>query len=197
MSSYSYYSLMPHKVAVTCETCGKEASFEFAEHVKIKFRRDLAWFERSVHFECVKQQDVEGQSFHTAVYYHKLRTNNLPTIQDLPEGYEIEDWAHPDYKLYSRYGWRGTLICGSCGARRKHTLDWPREAYFQIAYKSDTLWAFDRESVSELANFIGADHRRPEEYSYWPFLMKIPQVFLTRSAREPLVKRLEKLLSVA
>ncbi|MBR9834788.1 MAG: hypothetical protein GYB42_06280 [Alphaproteobacteria bacterium] len=195
MSSYSYYSVMPHCVAVTCPECAGEAAFEFAECVRIKTNDDLHWFEKSKHFDCLKEAASDGQYYHAAIYYHRLMGNTLPIISDLPRGYKIEDWAHSEHKFRPLSDWRGTLVCESCGKRSKHTLDWPREAYFQIEYRNQNLWAFDRASTAELIDYICASHRRADDFIYWPFLMKIPHVFLTRQARETVVKRLRKRLA--
>ena len=186
---------MPHRVAVTCSECAREAVFEFAERVTIKTNDDLHWFEKSQHFDCLKQADTNGQYYHSAIYYHGLMGNTLPLISDLPRGYEIEDWAHSEHKFRPLADWLGTLVCECCGKRSKHTLDWPREAYFQIEYRNQILWAFDRASTAELIDYICASHRRPDDFIYWPFLMKIPHVFLTRQARETVVKRLRKRLA--
>ncbi|KCZ48546.1 hypothetical protein HY17_17000 [Hyphomonas sp. CY54-11-8] len=185
---------MPHRVAVTCSECAGEAVFEFAENVRIKTNADLGWFQNSKHFECHKMEDPNGQSYNVATYYHKLAGNDLPAVGDLPAGYRMEDWAHSDRKFRPLGDWRGTLICASCGVRRKHVLDWPKEAFYQVEYRNHTLWAFDRASVLELAEFIDASQRKPDDFTYWPFLMKIPQVFLTKQARETVVKRLRKRL---
>jgi hypothetical protein len=186
---------MPHRVAVLCSDCASEAAFEFAERVRIKTNDDLHWFEKSKHFDCLKQAGSDGQYYHAAIYYHRLTGNTLPIISDLPRGYKIEDWAHSEHQFRPLGDWRGTLVCESCGKRSKHTLDWPREAYFQIEYRNQNLWAFDRASTAELIDYICASHRRADDFIYWPFLMKIPHVFLTRQARETVVKRLRKRLA--
>ena len=195
MSSYSYHSVMLHRVAVTCPECAGEAAFEFADRVRIKTTDDLHWFEKSKHFDCLKEIGPNGHDYHSAIYYHGLTGNALPSVNDLPIGYRIDDWAHSEHKFRPLSDWRGTLVCEPCGKRSKHILDWPREAYFQIEHRHQNLWAFDRASTAELIDYISASHRRTEDFIYWPFLMKIPHVFLTKQARETVVKRLRKRLA--
>ena len=42
---------MPHRVDVTCPECGALATFEFAEVVKIRLKRDVEFFQKSKLFD--------------------------------------------------------------------------------------------------------------------------------------------------
>ena len=44
---------MPHRVSVACLACGSEATFEFAELVRIKRKRDVPFFQKSKLFDHV------------------------------------------------------------------------------------------------------------------------------------------------
>ena len=185
---------MPHRLAITCPDCKAEAAFEFAEYVRIKTKADLKWFEASDTFDCLKVRNSDGQFVHVAAYYHKLKSNSMPSVEDLPPGYDISNWNLRKYRFSSSHGRDGTIVCERCGIRRKHTLNWPEEAFFQIDYKGNVLWAFDRQSTAELIDYIGSSHRKADQYSYWPFLMKIPSIFLSSHARQTVIARLKACL---
>lgn len=190
------YTYMPHILALTCPNCAKEAFFEFPSCVKISLRKDIPYFESSEYFEYRKVPDHDGTSVNLAFYFHKLHGHGFPHITDLPEGYEISDWGHTNYH-YRQYGNSdGTVFCISCGLRRKHTMSWPDEAYFQITYKGKVLWSYDRRHTAELLDYIGSKDRERADYKYRAFLLTIPSYFQARSARAEITKRLSAKLHI-
>jgi len=158
--------------------------------VRIRLNKDIPYFKASPHFEYIRYKNSEGQRSSHACYYHTLRSESFPQITDLPEGYSADDWANKEYHQPNRSLYLGAVICGRCGIRRKHSLKWPEEAYFQIAYRGKILWAFNRESTVELIQYIGSIDRDRSAYKYKPFLLKLPSEFLAASARDEIVKRL-------
>lgn len=186
------YKIITHWVAVTCTDCDKEARFEFAERMKIEKKVDIPYFEKSKYFEYQSSNNSNGQGFHLAYYFQALQLQHgLPAIDDLPDGYDIHDWTHSEH-LYRPFDHNhGTLICINCGLRRKHNLDWPNEAYFQITYRGQTLWAYDRRCASEIMYFIQSKDRKRNHYKFKSFLLKLPTHFLTQKARNDVVKRLK------
>ena len=68
---------MPHRVSVACLACGSEATFEFAELVRIKRKRDVPFFQKSKLFDHVFFGSRHGGRWHAAVYYHGLRGRSL------------------------------------------------------------------------------------------------------------------------
>lgn len=185
---------MPHVVAVECPNCKSEANFEFAECVKIKLRADIEYFEKSQFFEVVKIQNSGGQFHNFAFYYHKQRQNNLPELNDLPENYDILDWAHSQYLCRSHGFDIGVVVCPKCQFQRKHNLKWPDDAYFKIQYKGQLLWAFDRSSGLELLKFIQSTDRNRANFLHRSFLMKVPALFLNKKARPEISKKLTQIL---
>lgn len=185
---------MPHTVSVECPDCQSEANFEFAECVKIKLRADIDYFKKSQFFEVVKIQNSGGQFHNFAFYYHKRKQTKLPELVDLPDNYDIKDWAHSHY-LYRSHGFDiGVLVCTKCQAQRKHNLKWPDDAYFKIQYKGQTLWAFDKSSGVELLNYIQSTDRNRANFLHRSFLMKVPTFFLNKKARPEISKKLSQIL---
>jgi len=190
---------MPPVLSVQCPDCSHEAAFEFAEWVNIRLRKDLDYFQKSKLFEFKKMSDHDGQGVNRAYYYHNLTHHSLPDISDLPDGYTVEDWQH-SHHMYRPYNFdtgridAGSVVCAGCGLRRKHSLSWPSEAYFQVEYKRHILWAFDRVSAVELLDFIQSKDRDRSKYKYRHFLLKIPPQFLNKKVRNVVTKRLSATL---
>lgn len=186
---------MPHLVAVACPRCGSEAMFEFAELVRIERKEDVSYFQNSDVFEYRFVESAGSGRWHAAIYYHGLKSSSTSNIRNLPEGYQPEDWRHGPNLCRSHGSDIGTLVCGACFLRRKHELDWPKEAFFQLEYKQHVLWAFNRETVVELIEFIKSQGRREEEQKWSRFLRHVPSHFLQSGAREPVLKKLNRLLA--
>lgn len=186
---------MPHTVAVACPHCASEAMFEFAEAAAIQLRKDLPYFAKSRDFELVKVRTFGGGFINAAVYYHGLDCRALELISDLPEGYSQENWKHPPYLYRSHGSDIGTLTCKSCALRRKHELDWPNDAFFQISYRNSVLWAFDRGHAVEVLAFVESTDRAPSNHRFARSLRKIPTHFLASKARATVAKRLKKRLA--
>ena len=119
----------------------------------------------------------------------------MDAVDDLPEDYKPSDWHHSVSQGSPRRVDLGTLVCPACGKRRKHTLDWPQDAYYQIEHRGEVLWAFDRECASELLEYVKSSDRKREGYRYKLFLMKVPGVFLGQKVRGAISKKLQGLLS--
>ena len=186
---------MPHIVMVRCSECTSAADFEFAEIVKIKRKQDIAYFKKNEQFDYCKFEDRFGQYWHGAIYYPGFSGRTFGAVKDLPVGYQPEDWTHSRYWKPLKFRYElGTLVCKSCGYREKKKLVWPNDAFFQIAYKSQVLWAFDRDSTMSLRDFIASTHRDRRNHRYQLFLRHIPSHFLAKHAREPVVKKLASLI---
>lgn len=185
---------MPHVLDVRCPTCRNPAAFEFAEIVRIQRRDDVRYFQDSSWFEYrMFDGGVQGR-WHGAVYYALLHGPPESTIRNLPPGYSPADWQHSPY-LYRSHGTdEGAVACNVCGLRARHGLDWPNDAWFQIEYRGQVLWAFHRESAEELRKYIASEDRSREGYRWALFLRHIPTPFLTAKAREAVVQRLDRLL---
>lgn len=185
---------MPHVIAVSCPSCQQEAMFEFAEAVRISRAEDVEYFRNSQHFEYVFQNRDAYKGHHRAFYYHGLLSNQMPQLDDLPDGYSIENWAHGPYLYRSHELDIGTVVCSRCSLRRKHHLNWPGDAHFRIEHRGETLWAFHKESLIDLIDFIASDDRNASQYKWHSFLRHLPKSFLGAKAREAVLKKLQRLL---
>ena len=186
---------MPHKVDVRCPSCESHAEFEFAEVREISLKKDIGFFKDSDLFDYQLFQDHGGRRWHGAVFYAGLHGGNIAAIRDLPEGYSPEDWAHLRYLHRRSSGLDlGSIQCTKCHGRKKHTLAWPADAYFTIEYRGKNLWAFNRETLIELRDYIVGNERKSAESKWSNFLLHIPSEFKQKKAREQVVRQLDKLL---
>ena len=185
---------MPHQVNIKCPSCSRCAQFEFAAIQRIQHKEDIDFFKNHHTFEYKRFQDSCGHYWHGAIYYEGL--HGLPTtaIHNLPKGYEPSSWSHSkSFCGYPRID-IGSVRCNFCHLRKKHTLQWPQEAYFQVSYKNQILWAFNIESTNELHDYLLSKSRDRSKYQWRSFLLHIPTLFKTYKARETITKQFSKLL---
>lgn len=186
---------IPAKLAVTCPACQREAQFEFATLALINRKKDVDWFKTNDAFEYVKAQTGGGGGYqHHALYYPNLHPGRLSAIDDWPEGYSPANWTRRSDWIYTRQS-LGAIACPHCGFKEKKLLDWPNDAWFQIQYRNQTLWAFNRDMTAVLADYIADTNRSREGRRYRTFLMTIPKPFLAAKARDTVVKRLKARLA--
>ena len=185
---------MPHVVEIRCPECGSAAVFEFAEVVRITLKKDVDFFKNNKLFEYRFLRDSNGSNWHAAFYFPRLHGQSTRVLRDLPAGYSFADWNHSEY-LYPSHGcdWGG-VECLECGLRRKHALVWPDEALYQVEFRRNTLWAFDRESALDIRDFIASSERNRAAFKWSSLLLHIPKEFLAAKARDEIVKRLNRLL---
>ncbi|WP_417491152.1 hypothetical protein [Maricaulis sp.] len=103
-----------------------------------------------------------------------------------------------DGKTGTRLSWAGRLSCLVCGLNRTHEVAWPREAFYQLGYRGETLWAFDRAMMIEVLAYLdaGVDRDRVRQASiHAARLMRLPKVLLSAKAREAVTAKIEALLS--
>lgn len=184
---------MPEKLALRCPKCAKQAMFSFALVLPIQ-RKDIGYFKTSSHFDYTRTRDTMGREFNAALFYKGLSCRDIETIDDLPENYSAQNFLSTNALDGTSRGETGVVYCSACLLHQRHKLNWPEEAYFQVEYKRQILWAFDQTSAKELLRFITADDRDFKKFQYRHFLMKVPSHFLKRKARETVTRKLEKLL---
>src|SRR5688500_328649 len=124
---------MPHEVAVACPNCRKEAVFERATRAGIALKKDIPCFKKTRLFEYVHDPSPTGFS-HCAWYIPRLHGRGVEPIQRLPVGYSPQDWAPKSWSEY-HCGRFGTIYCAACGLLRKHSLDWPKDAFYQVTIR--------------------------------------------------------------
>lgn len=195
MTGIYEFNAIPHRVDVLCPQCRQRAAFEFAEIVRIKLKRDVAFFQASSVFEYRQFQDSCGHLWHAALYFEGLHGSPEQAIHALPPGYAANDWAHSRY-LRSRCDFPvGAIRCAHCQLRQKHALRWPDDAYYSLAHRGQVLWAYDRESAVELLEFLSSTTRKESRYRWTSFLRHVPTSFKTSRARDAVTRQLRKLLA--
>lgn len=204
--TYPYeWNPIPHFADVSCPSCGGNAKFEFAEVVEIR-RWDALYFQKSELFEYKFVQAkktllgrlpgtyVRPGDWHAAIYYHGQHRHSLSSVQDLPDGYSSEDWKHSKY--WARGVDAGTVTCSDCHKRQKHILSWPEDAFYQTEVRGQVLWAFNRESLVALRDYLASTERDKARQNTWKnFLLNVPTYFLKAKVRDEAVKKLNRLLS--
>ncbi|TEU23082.1 hypothetical protein [Alkanindiges illinoisensis] len=194
MTGKYVWNPMPHKVDINCPLCGGHAVFEFAEVVKIELKKDIPYFKASNCFEYKTHEDYCGHKWHGATYYASLNGGSTATITNLPDGYKPEDWDHSKYLIRSHNTDNGAFTCGICQTRKVYVLNWPSDAFYSLSYKGKSLWAFNRESLIDLRDFIESNDRNTERYKWASFLLHVPTIFKKKSARADILKQINRML---
>ena len=187
---------MPYKIDIVCPKCQKDSKFEFAELVTIQKRKDIEFFKKSKHFEYVTYVDSCGHKKHGAIFFFKIHGTTTESIEELPEGFDKRNWDHSrDWSM--GHNWElGSVYCSNCQHIAKHELQWPNEAFYKIEYKSQILWAPDLKTMVALKDYIESEERDTNKHGCKCFLMKIPEIFLARKARNEIVKKINKKLKI-
>lgn len=199
-------AIMTPFATIVCPKCEGAAKFSFATY-QIIHKSDQDYFIKSKNFDVFRGQHSHG-SYYTAALYYPGLGNSLENIQDLPSGYEADMWRHPYWyvTLPKKLNDTGTIRCTKCLVQTKHNLKWPQDAYFQIEYKGQALWAYDRKYALKLLSYIESTERKKRIEGHsgptwnkiisqdW-FLRHIPEHFQTAKARPAIVKKLKKRLS--
>ena len=187
---------MPYVLDIKCPKCGGHATFEFAEMVQINLKKDIKFFEESNLFDyCLFQDPSTGHRWHAAIFYPNLHGGSTSVINNLPDGYKPEDWEHSKYLPSNPRGIDlGAFRCLACNACETYVLNWPNDAFYQIEIKGSILWAFNRDSLIDLRDFILSKEREVGNHKWLFYLRQIPTVFKSKSNREKVVKKLNKLI---
>lgn len=200
MTSPYQWSVLPYKIDIRCPTCEGHAKFEFSVAVTIKKKKDIPYFKASrvFEYEYIERKHITRyptNSWHAAVFYPGLQQTHLETITDLPEGYSPQNWEQPQWGG-RQWSDKGTSICQSCNRRKKHVLNWPKDAFFQTEVRGKALWAYDRKSLIALRNYVTATERdKTRHISHFCFLLHVPTYFLTSKVRSETIKKLDRLLA--
>ncbi|ULT68154.1 hypothetical protein ACMGG8_20920 [Pseudomonas sp. BNK-45] len=194
MTRLVQWSAMPHQLALNCPQCGAQARFDFVVSRPIARKVDVPFFADHPLLDYRQEQDSCGHYRHYALYFPGLHGDPTHSLGPLPEGYLASHWQCSPY-WYRDHGLDlGSLACEHCRYSARHTLNWPSEAYFSVAYKGQMLWAFNRESALALHDYLESAQRDPGGYPWRSFLLHIPGAFKHRKARQPLTRLLKRLL---
>lgn len=178
----------PNILDVICPRCGGLATFTYALEHPITRKADVPLVQDHPLFAYRRYQDGCGHFRHVAVIYPGL--HGAPTLPV---------WW--DSRCTSRALDDGSVCCPHCLLRARHRLRWPDDAYFQVGYRQQILWAFNRESAAALLAYVMSPTRsvwcfaKRQSLRRWtPFLWHIPTVFKTRKARAEVARRLNHML---
>jgi hypothetical protein len=94
----------------------------------------------------------------------------------------------------------GICRCGACGYHAAHQLQWPTDAYYTASIRGRTLWAWTRDHVVALRNFVASERRHRRELDDLPYgiaryVKRIPAEILFAKNRAEVVKKLDRLLA--
>lgn len=169
MTNLNKYNPYPESIAIRCPKCGEPAEFRFPFTFVGKHgpKPPPAW----------PSTDV-------------TTWGNWTVIQHDPALYP---WKQPP-EGHSR-AHAGIRACPRCAGRFAHTLSWPSDAYYSCEIRGQALWAWSRDHVVALVDFLASAERDPSKYpNYFLYLRHIPSHFTAAKHRELAVRKLKQLL---
>jgi len=83
------------------------------------------------------------------------------------------------------------LSCLSCGLNKRVMLSWPEDAYWHCTIKGQVLWAWSRQDVSTILNYLESGERTTLSFK----LLHLPKHFKLAKNRNASVKALKQLLN--
>jgi hypothetical protein len=95
-------------------------------------------------------------------------------------------------RFYLMDGAAGVVSCTKCVSRHSHTLRWPSDAFYFIQHRSKVLWAWNREYLVMVRDFIESS-TRDTAGSYY-LRRKIPKFFLLAKNRAAVVSKINRFL---
>jgi len=101
----------------------------------------------------------------------------------------------------------GRMTCTRCGLSKDGSITWPSAAYYQFRIGTGTVWAWNREYLLLLRDWIAADSRDENmlwstkrfpdarvRFPYAHFLANLPRYILLKRNRAAIVKKADDLL---
>jgi len=193
---------------INCPDCGTLAAFAFAPATRVLTNADKAYFDASPDFKVVEWRSRSAQFYRVALHFPGV-SNALANMKDLPDAYSPASWKPVRYRYIGRnkavfdsYDDWGVLRCSACPSVRRHVVSWPEEAHFQIIYKGESLWAYNRSFALDLLAYLESGARMKTMVSTTgrratnPFLNAVPALFQTSKARPVVVKALKRKLGL-
>jgi hypothetical protein len=90
-------------------------------------------------------------------------------------------------------GTEGIVSCLRCINRYEHKLNWPADAFYRVEHRGKVLWAWNREYLIVVREFIASPMRT--SYGSYYFRRKLPKFFLLAKNRKNLVDKIDALLA--
>ncbi len=90
----------------------------------------------------------------------------------------------------------GGYVCGGCGAFGDRTISWPQDAYLSCEIRGERLWAWNREHLVAIRDFVASRHRDWKGHPGHAIeLLHLPTHFLHAKHRDDVVAAIGRLLS--
>lgn len=101
----------------------------------------------------------------------------------------------------------GRLTCTGCGLSKNGSITWPDAAYYQFRIGAGTVWAWNRDYILLLRDWMAAERRDENllwstkrfpdarvRFPYVHFLANLPKFMLLKRNRAVIVKKINDLL---
>jgi DNA-directed RNA polymerase subunit RPC12/RpoP len=107
---------------------------------------------------------------------------------------DLFPWRDPDNPWEWEHGrekanW-GVIACPRCGLRRKHLLDWPKEAFYRAESAAGLLWAYSREHLVQIRHYVAGDRTRRGQFD----MNRVPKEFIQVRNRARVLKAIDRML---
>lgn len=88
------------------------------------------------------------------------------------------------------------VSCKNCAHRKPHIIKWPTDAYYQVKVCGAVLWAYDRQHLVEIRDYVASKDRGKRKYPHfeWRHVRRIPALFLDIKRRAAVIRALDRLL---
>lgn len=92
-----------------------------------------------------------------------------------------------------------TISCKQCAHRKLHTINWPTDAYYRVETCGAVLWAWSREHLVEIRDYVASEDRGKRKYPHFFFkrVRRIPAQFLDVKRRAAVVRAIDRVLAKA
>jgi hypothetical protein len=134
---------------------------------------------------------VDGRGVEEALFaaHRSTRVGGSAIVERYPDAIR---WSQArGARFYLMDGAAGVVSCTKCISRYYHTLRWPSDAFYYIQHRSKVLWAWNREYLVMVRDFIESSARDVGAYY---LRRKIPKFFLLAKNRAAVVSKIDQLL---
>ena len=100
------------------------------------------------------------------------------------------------FVAYSFMETKSLICCTQCAYRKQHAIKWPADAYYKVEVNGAILWAWSRNHLVAIRDYIASEERSQHKYrqfSYWS-IRKIPAKFTNVKRRATIVRAIDRLL---
>lgn len=187
---YEFFSL-PNGVEVTCPHCAGCATFTFAHVFRLE-KKDVHLFEGR-QFEIKQFNQRFAHKWTGVLFFPPLL--DASWREKLPEKYQgTSTWEHRANSAFTDGTDLGLICCYQCMAKQKHRLEWPNDAFYSLEFKGHSLWAFNKQMMLQIRDYIQAKDRDAVFESEPIVIRHLPTIFKLAKNREILVKKINKLI---